>query len=122
MYQVLGWGEKGVLMGDGWKVDVAASQAVIDGAARAGSSMQVAAIEVDTALRDVVAAVTGTDASGAAQGFVDARQGDATSAVRGIEQAITAATSAMNAFANADTDMAASTTAASNRTGGSGKR
>lgn len=99
--------------GDGWKVDVAASQTIVDGAASAGSSMQDAAIDVDTALRDVVAALTDTDAAGPAQGFMTAHQGDATSAVRGVESAIAAATGAMAAFAHADTEMASDTTAAS---------
>ena len=76
-----------------------AAQAVIDGAANAGSSMQTAAIDVDAALRDVVTALTDTDAVGAAQVFLEVREGDATSAVRSVARAITAATGAMTAFA-----------------------
>ncbi len=50
-----------------------------------------------------------TAASAAAQGFADARRGDATSAVRSVERAITAATGAMVAFAHADAEMASDT-------------
>ncbi|OII14581.1 hypothetical protein [Curtobacterium sp. MCBA15_008] len=109
-------------MGDGWQVDIAAAQAVIDGAANAGASMQTAAIDVDAALRDVVTALTDTDAVGAAQVFLDVRQGDATSAVRSVARAITAATGAMTAFAHADTDMASDTGAASARSAGTAPR
>lgn len=102
-------------MGDGWQVDIAAAQAVIDGTANAGSSMQTAAIDVDAALRDVVTALADTEAVGAAQVFLDARRGDATAAVRSVARAITAATGAMTAFAHADADMASDTAVSSSR-------
>jgi hypothetical protein len=102
-------------MGNGWKVDIAGSEAIVRDAATAGSSMQNAAADVDTALRDVVTALAGTDAAGAAQGFLGARQDDATTAVGAVEKAITAATGAMNAFAEADAGMADHATASTPR-------
>ncbi|MFJ3385111.1 hypothetical protein ACIPNL_13180 [Curtobacterium sp. NPDC090221] len=74
--------------------------------------MQDAALDVDAALRDVVAALTGSDPVGVAQAFVTARQGDATAAVRIVEQGIAAATDVMTAFAEADATMADTATAA----------
>ncbi|MBA8990809.1 hypothetical protein FHW23_002074 [Curtobacterium pusillum] len=67
-------------MSRGWKVDIAGSKAIIDKTANAGSCMQDASVDVDAALRAVVSALTGTDAAGSAQGFLNARQGDATAA------------------------------------------
>ncbi|WIB76965.1 hypothetical protein DEJ28_15100 [Curtobacterium sp. MCPF17_002] len=105
-------------MDHGWNVDIAGSKAVIDKAASAGSSMQGAAVDVDTALRDTVAALTGTDAVGAAQALLDDRRGDAMTAVHAVERGITAATTAMRAFAEADATMAGDTTTANASTDG----
>ncbi|ROS75101.1 hypothetical protein EDF24_2542 [Curtobacterium sp. PhB130] len=107
-------------MGQGWKVDVAGAQSKIDDAAAAGTRMQRAAIDVEGALRDVVAALTGSDPVGAAQAFVSARQGDATAAVRTVERGIAAATGVMAAFAEADVTMADTATAAAPRAGSRG--
>ncbi|GAA3342638.1 hypothetical protein GCM10017714_31890 [Curtobacterium pusillum] len=109
-------------MSRGWKVDIAGSKAIIDKTANAGSCMQDASVDVDAALRAVVSALTGTDAAGSAQGFLNARQGDATAAVRAVQRAITAATGAMSAFAEADATMASHTAVASADAGGRGKR
>ncbi|WP_439692617.1 hypothetical protein ACRQ4B_17260 [Curtobacterium sp. SP.BCo] len=102
-------------MGNGWKVDIAGSEAIVRDTAKAGSAMQDAASDVDAALRDVVAALAGSDAAGDAQGFLAAHQGEATTAVRAVEKAITGATGAMNAFADADATMAERATASTPR-------
>lgn len=98
-------------MGYGWKVDVAAASAIIGGAADAGATMQDAAVAVDTALREVVGSLAGSDVVDAAKAFADARRGDATAAVRVVGRGIAAATDAMQAFAVADDAMAEQTAA-----------
>lgn len=93
-------------MAQGWNVDIAGAEAVVRRAAQAGTTMQAAALDVDSAMRAVVASLSGTDASTAAQSFRTSRQGDAPAAVRGVVDAVTAATGAANAFATADSEMA----------------
>ncbi len=101
----------------GWHVDVAGAQAVVERTARAGTTAQAAALDVDRALQAVVGSLAGTASAGAAQSFRAARRDDAPAVVRGVVAAVTAAAAVADAVAEADAEMADRTTAAGSSRG-----